>query len=144
MSEEQENREKLWQGVEFKDALQDIVARAATGHKYAELAEIVKDDENEDGLERDELTDVDKTVNLLGHLFTYYGTKRLGDDFDKLPFHQQMSVVGGIIHRFTAGLPDGAGFAEVKMENSEWQCLLVRKGSGYQKEVNALIAASEE
>lgn len=64
--------------------------------------------------------------------------------FDDLRMDQQMRIVGGIIHRFTANMPEGAGFAQVKMENSEWQCLLVRKGSGYEPEVNALIKATEE
>lgn len=144
MSDEEKQREQLWQGVEFKDALQDVVARAATGHKYQELAELVKDEENDEGLDRDELEDVDKTVNLLAHLFMHYGTKRLSADFDKLKMNEQMYVVGGIIHMFTAGLPSGAAFAEIKMENSEWQCLLVKRNSGYQPEVDALIAASEE
>lgn len=144
LTEEQQNREKVWGGVPFKDALQDVVARAATGHKYSELAEIVKDEENEDGLDREELVDVDKTVNLLGNLFEYYGTKRLTSDFDKLKMNEQMYVVGGIIHMFTAGFPEGAGFSQINMENSDWQCLLVRKGAGYEPEVNALIKASEE
>lgn len=95
----------------------------------------------------------DALSNLLGDnapiaeltdIFEYYGVERLGKGFDKLEPASQMYIVGGIIHRFTAGLPEGAGFAEVKMENSDWQCLLVRKGSGYQPEVDALIKATEE
>lgn len=129
--------EKVWGDIPFKDALQDIVSTAATGYHYDHL----EDDETIDAAE--ERAEIDKTVNLLSHLFTYYGTKRLGDEFDTLPFHQQSTVVGGILHRFTAGMPEGAGIAELKMENSEWECFLVRKGSGYEPEVAALREASE-
>jgi hypothetical protein len=88
--------------------------------------------------------DNDKAIAELSDMFEYYGVERLGKGFDKLVMPSQMYIVGGIVHRFTAGLPEGAGFAEVKMENSDWQCLLVRKGSGYQPEVDALIKATEE
>lgn len=86
----------------------------------------------------------DQARSELADMFEYYGVDRLGKGFDKLVMPSQMYIVGGIVHRFTAGLPEGAGFAEVKMENSDWQCLLVRKGSGYQPEVDALIKATEE
>jgi len=95
----------------------------------------------------------DALTNLLGNdaptseltdMFEYYGVKRLSEGFEKLEFSSQMYMVGAIVYRFTKQLPEGAGFAEVKMENSEWQALLVRKDAGYDDEVNALIAASEE
>lgn len=144
MSDQAKDREKLWDGVPFKEALQDAVSSAMTGYRYKYLVEQAKNEENEDGFDSDDVADVDKSVNLLAHLFTFYGTKRLADDFDKLKMNEQMYVVGGIIHRFTAGMPSGAGFANVNMENSAWHCLLVKKDAGYEKEVNALIAASEE
>lgn len=77
-------------------------------------------------------------------LVVKYKSRELAAQFEELPMPHQMHIVGGLIHAFTAGMPEGAGFAEVNMENSQWQCLLVRKGAGYEKEVNALIAASEE
>ncbi len=136
--EQAAEHESIWGKVPFKTALQDIVSTAATGYNYDEL----KDDETIDADE--ERAEIDKTVNLLSHLFTYFGAKRLGDEFATLPFNQQMSVVGGLIHVFTSTLREGAGFCQVNMENSEWQALLVRKGSGYQAEVDALIKATEE
>lgn len=95
----------------------------------------------------------DALSNLLGDnapiaeltdIFEYYGVQRLSKGFDKLEPASQMYLVGGIIHRFTAGMPEGAGFAEVTMENSDWQCLLVKKGAGYEPEVEALRKASDE
>jgi hypothetical protein len=77
-------------------------------------------------------------------VIVWYSNGKLAEEFDKLKMPYQMTILGGVVHGFTAGLPEGAGFAEVKMENSDWQCLLVRKGSGYQPEVDALIAATEE
>jgi len=140
----QDDYEKLWGKKTMQQALQDAIAKAHTGYSYAKLVSMVQDEENDDGLEADEVKDVDKLTNLIGHMFEYYGVKRLGEGFDKLEMASQMYIVGGIVHRFTAGLPEGAGFAEVKMENSDWQALLVRKGSGYQPEVDALIKATEE
>jgi len=140
----QEEYEKLWGKKTMQQALQDAIAKAHTGYSYAKLQEMVKDENNEDMLEADEVKDVDKLANLIGHMFEYYGVKRLGEGFDKLEMASQMYLVGGIVHRFTAGLPEGAGFAEVTMENSDWQCLLVKKGAGYENEVKALREASEE
>ena len=77
------------------------------------------------------------------NLVVEYGTDKLAGQFEKLKMPHQMYIVGGILHLFTAGLPGGSGFAELSIENSDWQCLLVRKGSGYQKEVDALIKATE-
>ncbi len=87
---------------------------------------------------------VDGAISELSDMFEYYGVKRLSEGFDKLEFASQMYMVGAIVYRFTKALPEGAGFAEIKMENSDWQCLLVRKDSDYQPEVDALIAATEE
>lgn len=140
----QEEYEKLWGKKTMQQALQDAIAKAHTGYSYAKLQSMVEDEENDDGLEADEVKDVDSLANLIGHMFEYYGVDRLGKGFDKLVMPSQMYIVGGIVHRFTAGLPEGAGFAEIKMENSDWQCLLVRKGSGYQPEVDALIKATED
>jgi len=140
----QEDYEKLWGAKTMQEAMRDAIAKAHTGYSYAKLVSMVQDEENDDGLEADEVKDVDKLVNLIGHMFEYYGVKRLSEGFDKLEFASQMYMVGAIVYRFTKQLPEGAGFAEVKMENSEWQALLVRKDAGYDDEVNALIAASEE
>lgn len=95
----------------------------------------------------------DALSNLLGDnapiaeltdIFEYYGVERLGKGFDKLEPASQMYIVGGIVHRFTAGLPDGAGLAEITMENSEWDCFLIKKGAGYEPEVELLRKASDE
>jgi hypothetical protein len=72
MSKEAELRESLWNGVPFKEALQDAMARFSTGYKYQELKEIVADEDNEDMLQPEELTRVDKQVNLLLHMFVFY------------------------------------------------------------------------
>lgn len=77
-------------------------------------------------------------------VIVWYSNGKLGDEFDKLKMPYKMSIMAGIVEKFTAGLPEGAGFAQIKMENSEWQALLVRKDSGYQPEVDALIKATEE
>ena len=108
----QEEYEKLWGKKTMQEALQDAIAKAHTGYSYAKLQEMVKDENNEDMLEADEVKDIDKLTNLIGHMFEYYGVKRLSDGFDKLEMASQMSIVGGIVHRFTAGLTEGAGFAE--------------------------------
>ena len=64
-----ELREQLFAGKTLKQNLRDIIARNNTGHSYDELVEIVKDEENDEMLEADEVEQVDKTVNLLAHLF---------------------------------------------------------------------------
>lgn len=82
--------------------------------------------------------------STLADMFEYYGVERLSKGFAKLNMPSKMYLVGGMLMRFTDSLPEGAGIAEVSMENSDWQCFLVRKDAGYDEEVNALKAASEE
>lgn len=76
-------------------------------------------------------------------LIVNYQSEQLAAKFEKLSMPHQMHIVGGILHSFTAGLPDGAAFAEVSMENSSWRAFLVRNDSGYEKEVDALTKAAE-
>lgn len=64
-----ELRDRLFAGKTLKQNLRDIIARNNTGHSYDELVELVKDEENDEMLETDEVEQVDKTVNLLAHLF---------------------------------------------------------------------------
>lgn len=70
MSKESELREQLWYGVPFKDALRDAIARNNTGYNYKELEQAIAT--GEDMLDADELESVDKTVNLLLHMFVFY------------------------------------------------------------------------
>ena len=135
---------KLWGNQTLQEALSDAIARSHTGHKYDELKAIVADEENDEGLDQEEIEEVDKAVNLIGHMFEYYGVDRLSKGFAKLDMPSKMYIVGGILHRFTSGMPEGAGLAEVKMENSDWECFLVRKDAGYESEVKALRDASDE
>lgn len=76
-------------------------------------------------------------------LIVNYQSEQLAAKFEKLSMPHQMHIVGGILHSFTAGLPDGAAFAEVSMEKSAWRAFLVRNDSGYENEVNALTKAAE-
>lgn len=76
-------------------------------------------------------------------LIVNYQSEQLASKFEKLSMPHQMHIVGGILHSFTSGLPDGAAFAEVSMENSSWRAFLVRNDSGYEKEVDALTKAAE-
>lgn len=139
-----EDYEKLWGKKTMQQALQDAIAKAHTGYSYAKLQSMVEDENNDDGLEADEVKDVDKLTNLIGHMFEYYGVKRLGEGFDKLEPASQMYIIGGMIYRFANTLPEGAAFTEISMENSEWDCFLIKKGAGYEPEVEALRKASDE
>lgn len=69
-SEDAGLRESLWYGVPFKSALQDAISRNNTGYRYDELKENIKS--GEDLLDDDEIIEVDKTVNLLLHMFVFY------------------------------------------------------------------------
>ncbi len=72
-SEDQARRE-LFNGVELRQSLRDQQSRAMTGYLYDEL---VNGSEQEMGLNPlEELELVDKSVNLIGHLFKYYIAKR--------------------------------------------------------------------
>lgn len=77
MSREAELREQLWYGVPFKQALQDAMARNNTGYSYEELKEAISS--GDDLLDNGEVEQVDKTVNLLLHMFTFYHSYK-GDD----------------------------------------------------------------
>lgn len=76
-------------------------------------------------------------------LIVNYQSERLAAKFEKLSMPHQMHIVGGILHAFTSGLPEGAAYSEVSMENSDWRAFLVRNDSGYDKEVEALSKAAE-
>lgn len=65
-------RSDLWNNVPLKTALRNVVSSSQTGYSYDELVAFVKDPHNEDPLDIDEVENVDKTVNLLSHLFHYF------------------------------------------------------------------------
>lgn len=58
---------KVFEGKSLKENLQDIIAGNNTGYTYDKLQEEIKS--GQDLLEDDEIKLVDKTVNLLAHLF---------------------------------------------------------------------------
>lgn len=62
-----ELREQVFGGKTLRQNLQDVVARNNTGYAYEELKEAIRS--GEELLEDDETESVDKTVNLLTHLF---------------------------------------------------------------------------
>jgi len=69
--------EQLWSRVPLRQALRDVIARCTTGYTYDELKRVVAS--GEDLLEDDEVKSVDKTVNVLMHLFKRYkGTAQSG------------------------------------------------------------------
>lgn len=73
MSNESKIREELWQGVPFKQALRDAIARNNTGYNYEELINVVQNPEGDElDVDEQELEQVDKTVNLLLHMFVFY------------------------------------------------------------------------
>lgn len=77
-SEEVKNQQdlgELWGGHSLQDALRDQQARALTGYSYEELK--VEIAHGESLLDEGELDDVDKSVNVLGHMFKYYASKGL-------------------------------------------------------------------
>lgn len=130
-------REQVWSGVPMQNALRDAVSGFATGYKYDEL-------ESDETLDADEeRAEIDKQVNLLAHMFNYYAPRKLFDELETSKLNVQMYIVGGMVHSFTKSLPAGAGFAELTAENSDWQCLLVRRGAGYDDVRGAKIVLSD-
>lgn len=77
--EQHDAQEITFAGKTLKEALRDQQSQAMTGYKYAELVEIVKDEENEDMLFIDELDDVDRSVNMLAHLFVYFARQGVSE-----------------------------------------------------------------
>lgn len=60
--------DELFAGKTLKENVQDIVARNNTGYKYEEL----KNKEDDELDYQEELEEIDKTVNLLLHLFIHH------------------------------------------------------------------------
>lgn len=75
-NDKEELRNKLFEGKTLLQNTQDIVARNNTGYTYAEL-------KSEDCAEvgeldyKDELQEIDKTVNLLLHLYSHHTQSKL-------------------------------------------------------------------
>lgn len=136
--------EKLWGKKTMQEALRDAIAKAHTGYSYAKLQSMVEDENNDDGLEADEVKDVDSLTNLIGHMFEYYGVKRLGEGFNKLEPQSQEYLVGGIIGRYAAVMPDDTDIMHIKLNNSDWQAIMVKDGAGYDEELKALIGNGDE
>lgn len=80
MSEASKLREQLWYGVKFKDALRDVIANNNTGYNYKDLAKAIED--GEDMLEYDEIENVDRTVNILLHLFVFYHSHKTEREYE--------------------------------------------------------------
>lgn len=78
-SEQHHAQEVAFGGKTLKEALRDQQAQAMTGYKYRELLKIVQDEENEELLTTDELEDVDKSVNMLAHLFVYFARQGVSE-----------------------------------------------------------------
>lgn len=72
MTEDEYNYSQIWGNKNLKEALEDQQASAMTGYQYKELQKIVAEENNEENLDKEEVVVVDKSVNLLLHLFNYY------------------------------------------------------------------------
>ena len=105
--DEQTLRDEVFAGKTLKQNLQDIVARNNTGYTYAELQDVVK--EGEELLEDDELEQVDKTVNLLAHLYIRHAEsvrqQVLSEALEAGPPPYQ-SKTGGYLPRYKRGFND--------------------------------------
>jgi hypothetical protein len=72
----EELRADVFSGKTLKQNLRDIIARNNTGYSYQELVDVLNSDSTDDMLEDDELESVDKTVNLLAHLYVHMAKSR--------------------------------------------------------------------
>jgi len=77
VDKELEELYKIFEGKTLKQNVQDIVARYGTGYTYEELK---SDEEFADFDPQEELQSVDKTVNILSHLYIAHIKAQLNNE----------------------------------------------------------------